>query len=68
MKYIKDYNYIRGLIKTYEGKNLQIAIENNFIITSFIGNKGGNEIEVTTATPYTLELYKALIKYANRGY
>ena len=68
MQYIKDYNYIRNLIQTYEGENLQVTIENNFIITSFVGNKGGNEIEVTTATPYTLELYKALAKYASRDY
>ena len=71
MRNIKDYDYIAGLIRTYEGKNLQVTTENNFIVTSFIGNESGNEIEVTTATPYTLELYSALkilSKHLNHGY
>lgn len=71
MKDIKDYDYIRSLIETYDGKNIEVTTENNFIITSFVGNEGGNEIEVTNATPYTLELYSALkilSKHLNHGY
>lgn len=71
MRKIKDYDYIASLIKTYEGKNIQVAMEFNFVVVSFLGNEGGNEIEVTTVAPYTLELYAALnilSKHLNHGY
>lgn len=71
MREIKDYDYIASLIKTYGGKNIQVAIEFNFVVVSFLGNEGGNEVEVTATAPYTLELYAALnilSKHLNHGY
>ena len=71
MKDIRDYDYIQTLIQNYKGNNLQLTMEDNFIIVSFMGSKHGNEVEVTIAAPYTLELYAALnilLKHVNHGY
>lgn len=68
MRNIENYDYIRGLIRVYEGKNLQVTKEDNSIIISFLGNEGGNEVIITATAPYTSELYSALIRYANHGF